>query len=237
MGTDSKRMSKKHPIIEGILKGRFSMLLFSIVLMFLVVPLVPAEKSMFDRAIGIFGLVVLISCLRAITPNRKFFIFMLILSLINVGIGGTELISTSESDTFLTVVMGVRLLYYLLVFGSIMGYVLDNSSVTADKIAGSISAYILLGIIWSVVFSLFLHLQPESFVLPPEHRQPGNIMGVWSIYFSFTTLTTLGYGDITPQLPAVQSYAVMEAACGQIFLAVIIARLIALQIVHSGMRK
>jgi voltage-gated potassium channel len=236
MGTDNKRMSGKHSIIEGILKGRFSILLFSIALMFLVVPLVPAEKSMFDRAIGIFGLVVLISCLRAITPNRKFFIFMLILSLINVGIGGMELISTSESDTFLTVVMGFRLLYYLFVFGSIMGYVLDNSAVTADKIAGSISAYILLGIIWAVIFSLFLHLKPGSFVLP-EHLESGSIMGVWSIYFSFTTLTTLGYGDITPQLPAVQSYAVMEAACGQIFLAVIIARLIALQIVHSGMRK
>lgn len=225
-------MSGKHPILEAILKGRFSILLLSMALMFLVVPLMSAERGVLDGVIGIFGLVVLVSCLRAITPSRRFFIFMLILSLINVGIGGMELVSDSGSDVFLTAVLGFRLLYYLFVFGSIMGYVLDNSPVTADKIAGSISAYILIGIIWAVVYALFYHLHPKSFLLP-EHLQSESIMGIWSIYFSFTTLTTLGYGDITPQLPAVQSYAVMEAACGQVFLAVIIARLVALQIVHS----
>ena len=146
-------MSKKLPIIEGIVKGRFSLLLFSIALMFLVLPLVSAEGGLLDRGIGIFGLVVLLSCLRAITANRRFFIFMVVLSLVNVGIGSTEIISQSDTDAFKTLVLGFRLVYYLLVFGSIMGYVLDRSPVTGDKIAGSISAYILLGIIWSVVYS------------------------------------------------------------------------------------
>jgi len=226
-------MSKTHPIIEGIVKGRFSILLFSIVLMFLVLPLIPAEQGLLDRSIGIFGLVVLISCLRAITENRTFFIFMVALSLINVVLGSTEILSQTETDTFKTWVLVFRLIYYLLVFGSIMGYVLDRSPVTSDKIAGSISAYILLGIIWAAVYSLFLHVQPESFLLP-EHLQTENITGLWAIYFSFTTLTTLGYGDITPQLPAVQSYAIMEAACGQVFLTVLVARLVALQIIHGN---
>lgn len=226
-------MSGKHPIIEGILKGRFSILLFSIVLMFLVLPLVPAEQGLLDRSIEIFGLVVLLSCLRAITANRRFFMFMLLLSLLNVVIGSTDILSEGSSHWFLTMELGFRLIYYLLVFGSIMGYVLDSGPVTGDKIAGSISAYILMGIVWSVVYSLFLHLHPESFALP-DHLQSDSVMGIWSIYFSFTTLTTLGYGDITPQLPAVQSYAVMEAAFGQIFLTVLVARLVALQIVHSN---
>jgi voltage-gated potassium channel Kch len=56
---------------------------------------------------------------------------------------------------------------------------------------------------------------------------------MWAIYFSFTTLPSLGYGDITPQTPATQSYAVMEAALGQIFLTVVVARLVALQITHT----
>lgn len=125
-----------------------------------------------------------------------------------------------------------RFFIFMVVFGSIMGYVLDSSSVTADKIAGSISACILLGIIWSVVYSLFFHLQPGSFSLP-EHLQTDSITGIWAVYFSFTTLTTLGYGDIVPQTSAAQSYAVMEAACGQIFLTVLIARLVALHIIHA----
>ena len=226
-------MSRKHPILKGIVKGRFSLLLFSFVLMFLVLPLIPAEKALLDKGLSVFSLVVLLSCLRAITENRKFLVLMVVLSLINVVIGSTEIFSETDTDTFKTLVLGFRLVYYLLIFGSIMGYVLDRSPVTGDKIAGSISAYVLMGIIWSAIYSLFFHLQPGSFIIP-EHLQSEGIIGLWSIYFSFTTLTTLGYGDITPQLHAVQSYAVIEAACGQIFLAVIVARLVALQIIHNG---
>ncbi len=232
----ARRVSKKHPILEGIVKGRFSLLLFSFVLMFLVLPLIPAERGLLDKGIGVFGLVVLLSCLRAITNNRGFFIFMVVLSLINVGIGSTEIFSESDTDTFKTLVIGFRLLYYLLIFGSIMSYVLDRSPVTGNKIAGSISAYILMGIIWAAVYSLFFHIQPESFTIP-EPLQSGSVVGLWSVYFSFTTLTTLGYGDIVPRLHAVQSYAVMEAACGQIFLTVLVARLVALQIIHSQPTK
>ena len=228
-------MSKKHPILEGILRGRFSILLFSIVLMFLVLPLVPAEQGFLDKSIGLFGLVVLLSCLRAITENRKFFIFMVALSLINVAIVGTDIFSDWDPPGLVMVELAFRLVYYLLVFGSIMGYVLDRGPVTGDKISGAISAYILMGLAWAAVYSLFLHLQPESFLLP-EHLKPGTdgVFAMWPIYFSFTTLTTLGYGDITPQLPAVQSYAVVEAACGQIFLTVLVARLVALHIIHSN---
>ena len=229
-------MSKKHPILRGIVKGRFSLLLFSFVLMFLVLPLIPAEKGLLDKGIGVFSLVVLLSCLRAITNNRAFFFFMVVLSLINVGIGSTEIFSKTETDTFKTLVIGFRLLYYLLIFGSIMSYVLDRGPVTGNKIAGAISAYVLMGIIWAAVYSLFFHLQPDSFTLP-EQLHSGSVVGLWSIYFSFTTLTTLGYGDIVPRLHAVQSYAVMEAACGQIFLTVLIARLVALQISHSQPSK
>ncbi len=229
-------MNKKHPIIEGILKGRFTLLLFSFVLMFLVLPLVPAERGMLDKGIGIFSLVVLLSCLRAITNNRTFFIFMVVLSRINVGIGSTEIISETDTNQFKVLVLGFRLIYYLLVFGSIMGYVLAQGAVTGNKIAGSISAYVLMGIIWSVVYSLFFYLQPGSFSVP-EHLHSESALGLWSVYFSFTTLTTLGYGDITPQTHAAQSYAVLEAACGQIFLAVLVARLVALQIIHSAENK
>lgn len=219
-------MIEKHPILSSILKGRFSALLFSFALMFFVLPLISADRGILDKSIQFFGLVVLLSCLRTITVTRRFFIFMVVLSLINVLIWSTDLIAVSSSHGFQTLELVFRLLYYLLIFGSIMGYVLDSSPVTGNKIAGSISAYILMGVIWSVVYSLFFHFQPESFQLSESYSP------MWAIYFSFTTLTTLGYGDITPQTPAAQSYAVMEAAFGQIFLTVLVARLVALQIMR-----
>jgi hypothetical protein len=222
-------MSQKHPIIEGILKGRFSLLLLAFALWFLVLPLIPAERTLLNTSISFFSLLVLLSCLRAITIRRSFFLFMVVLSLLNIGLSGTEILTHSSNDFFRTLALCFRLIYYLLIFGSIMGYVLDSSPVTGNKIAGSISAYILLGVIWGIVYSLFYHLQPESFSIPAQ-LQTDSTINLWSIYFSFTTLTTLGYGDIVPRLQAAQSYAVMEAACGQIFLTVLIARLVALQI-------
>jgi len=227
-------MSRKHPILEGILKGRFSLLLFSFVLMFLVLPLVPAEQGILDKSISGFGLVVLLSCLRAIMENRRFFVFMVALSLINVVMGSTEILSQTDTDEFKILMLGFRLVYYLLIFGSIMGYVLDRSPVTGDKIAGSISAYVLMGIIWAVIYSLFLLLQPGSFIIP-ERLQSGSVEGgLWSVYFSFTTLTTLGYGDIVPQTRASQSYAVVDVACGEGFLTALLARLAALKIISRN---
>ncbi len=225
-------MNNKHSILESFVKGRFSLLLFTMALMFFAGPLIPANQVLLEKVVGLLGLAVLASCLRAISSNRRFFIFMVVLSLANVVLGSTEIFSNSDTHLFQTVVLGLRLTFYLLAFVSIMGYVVDSSPVTTDKICGTISAYILMGIIWAVVYSMFYHFNSRSFALP-DNMQPMDLFGMWSLYFSFTTLTTLGYGDITPQIPAVQSYALMEAACGQVFLTVLVARLVALQILHS----
>lgn len=229
-------MNGKHPILESFVRGRFSLLLCTMALMFFAVPLIPGDRAFLGKVVDVFGLAVFIACLRAISASRRFFIFMVVLSVINVGIGSSEIVHHSDEQAFVAVVLGFRLVYYLLVFLSIMKYVFDSSPVTGDKICGAISAYLLMGIIWAVVYSMFFRLLPASFILPEEWVSR-SLVGIWAYYFSFTTLTTLGYGDVTPQLPVVQSYAVMEAACGQVFLAVIIARLVALQIIHSSDRQ
>jgi hypothetical protein len=122
-------MNRKRPIIEGLLKGRFSLMLGTMALMFFVVPLFPEDQAGIDKTVGLFTLVVLISCLRAISQSRRFFVFMLLLSLINVGIGSAEIYRGYETDLFQTVVLVFKLVFFLLVFFSIMRYVLDDSPV------------------------------------------------------------------------------------------------------------
>ena len=219
-------------IIKSIARGRFSMMLLSFALMFFVVPLIPAERIVLDRIFGIFSLVVLLCCLRAVMNHRGFFVFMVVLSLINLGVGIPEIFSRFDATELQVLAMGVRLLFYLCAFISIMRYVLDRSPVTADKVCGAISAYVLMGIIWAIVYAIFYRFQPASFSFSAD-IPPGGGLGMWSIYYSFVTLTTLGYGDINPVLPPAQAYACMEAACGQIFLTVLIARLVALQILNN----
>ena len=213
------------------------MLLVSFALLFLISPLIPGDQALADKIFGSVNMVVLISCIRAISQTRRFFIFMVVFTCVNVVMGSYELLNTNDAEFFEALLLVIRIVYFITVFISIMQYVLDSSAVTFDKICGAISAYMVMGVGWAFVYTLFYHLNDLSFNIPEALLSTETVNSTWAIYFSFTTLTTLGYGDITPQTPAIQSYATMQAACGQIFLAVIVARLVALQIVHAGQRK
>jgi len=226
-------MSKVRSLFHALVYGRFSLLLFFLVLMFLVLPLIPIDRVTLNKTFDLLGLVIILSCLRGITNNHRFFIFMVILSIINVMLGGGALLL---ADIPLLQVIGLlfRLFYYILVFISIMRYVIDETPITSDKLAGALSSYILIGIIWTFIYSLFFLMDPANFSFSnPTISESHN----WVMYFSFTTLTTLGYGDITPTSTAVQNYSVIEALFGQVFLAVVIARLVSLQILHKTNEK
>ncbi|MDF7825104.1 potassium channel family protein [Pontiellaceae bacterium B12227] len=221
------------PFIEAFVKGRFSLLLFMIVAMFFVVPLVGKDQGVIDEVFGWFSIAVLVSCLRAIARTRGYFIFMTALTVLNVILSGSEIVVKDESHGFLMAVLGFKIIYFILVFLGIMRFVLNRDAVDGDKICGAIAAYLLMGMIWSFIYTAFFHINPASISVPEAWLSSDTINSYWSIYFSFTTLTTLGYGDVTPQTPLTQSYAVMQAAIGQIFLAVIVARLIALHISYE----
>lgn len=207
---------------KGLWKGRFSAVLASFFLLFLVVPVLPARWA--AGVADVLGIVVLISCLRAIVVSRRYRTFMALFIVTLVLVESFAALNGFDASWFLILVRSLELGYFLLVFITIMRYVLDRTPVTVDKVFGALSAYFLMGFAWSHGFTIFYEVNPASFNVPPDAAP------IWSTYFSFTTLTTLGYGDITPQTVAARSYAIMEAATGQIFLAVIVARLIALQI-------
>jgi hypothetical protein len=114
--------------------------------------------------------------------------------------------------------------------------VLRGGRVTGGKIAGAISVYLLLGLLWSILYGLVAVVQPEAFKLPDEItlREAMGIGGEYVfIYFSFVTLTTLGFGEITPAAPLARTLAWLEAVTGQLFIAISIARLVAMQIAHG----
>lgn len=225
-------MSGGRPILEAFLKGRFSLFLITMVALFFITPALGRDQGLVDQTVGWLSIAVLLSCMRAISRSRRFFIFMALLTLINVVLTGVELVRVDESPGFILSVLGFKVIYFVIVFFSIMTFVLNKEPVTGDKIYGAISAYMLMGVIWSFIYTaLYVH-NPASFNIPAEWLALDTANSFWAYYFSFTTLTTLGYGDITPQTPVTQSYAVMQAAIGQVFLAVIVARLIALHISH-----
>lgn len=201
--------------------------------MFFVLPLVSAEQRILDKLLNGFSILVVISCMRAVIVNRGMLIFIVSLGLLNVVFSGIDYFDPLQHKPAVVLELSLRLLYYGLVFLSIMRHVLRREKITTDTICGAVSAYLLLGIIWALIYALFYLGNPDSFSLPVEMVSE-QAWGIWTLYFSFVSLTTLGYGDITPLTPAVQTYAYLEAACGQIFLTVLIARLVALHIIHDN---
>ena len=121
---------------------------------------------------------------------------------------------------------------------------LRTERIHADKVWGAVSVYLLLGLSWGLVYSLIEILQPGSFDLAALAAQPG--AGPESIqantdsmllYYSFVTLSTLGYGDITPMAAVPRALSALEAIAGQLFLAVLVARLVAIHMSASSVSR
>ncbi len=106
--------------------------------------------------------------------------------------------------------------------------VFRKGPVTSTRIQGAIALYLLFGFAWSNAYAVVASHNPAAF---NAARVPTTSIA-WT-YFSFITLTTVGYGDVVPVSPAARVLATGEALCGQIYLTVMIARLVALQVSES----
>lgn len=132
-----------------------------------------------------------------------------------------------RSETALAIELALRILFVGYVILRISREILrQGDAVTADTIAGAACVYMLLGVLWANAYLLLEHLRPGSFFIPDEWRLPGNQVGPALVYFSYATLTTVGYGDIRAAGPAGGGLAIAEAIVGQLFLAITIARLV-----------
>lgn len=113
--------------------------------------------------------------------------------------------------------------------------VLLTGEITGNKIVGAICIFFLLGLIWTTLYLLLLELDPASFNNVNEARWHENFPKM--VYFSFVTLTTLGYGDVTPALPIVQFLAYLEAVMGLFYIAVMVASLVGIRITSHSMSQ
>jgi len=119
----------------------------------------------------------------------------------------------------------LSLAFYALVAGVVLRHVFLSERVSLDTLAGAACVYVLLGWIWWFAYTALENVYPGSFAGVAALDAGGRID---LLYFSFVTLTTLGYGDMTPTAPRAQSLAIVEAVTGVLFLAILIARLVAL---------
>jgi voltage-gated potassium channel Kch len=111
----------------------------------------------------------------------------------------------------------------------VVNQIFAEGTITVNKIAGGVAVYILLGHLWSSFYLTIYIIHPSSFQYGGELIQSNEAVKQLS-YFSFVTLTTIGYGDIIAVSSVARIVAILEGLLGQLFPAIFIAKLVSLQI-------
>jgi len=134
-------------------------------------------------------------------------------------------------QTLIFVANCLALFFLVLLTSLILGQALREGPTTSRRIMGAVAAYLLIGMIWSLAYYLVALQIPEAFSVQGSFA-PGDRESLQSqlFYFSFVTLTTLGYGDIVAVHPVVRMLVILEGVVGQLFPAILIARLVSLQV-------
>ncbi|MHC4340095.1 MAG: potassium channel family protein [Planctomycetota bacterium] len=199
-------------------------LLAAIVILFVVSPLMKAGSRLGAALLGILLDIVLISGVYALSGKRRTLVIALALALPAIALGW---IGHGFGSSGIIIAGGVLYLVTIgyLVYVKVL-HLFTARRVNFDLIAHALTGYLLLGIFWTMVYNLIWLADPAAFRgIEAEGRQI-----VALLYFSFTTLTTLGYGDIVPLSRFARSIATLEAIAGPIYLTIVIARLVGLQV-------
>ena len=123
------------------------------------------------------------------------------------------------------------LVFFIGTFRAIVRQVLFSEGVDNNKIICSVAQFLLLGLMWTTVYLLILEFSPDAFTGLTHQPWAENFSRV--AYFSFVTLTTLGYGDISPKLPLAQVVVYLEAMTGIFYMAIVVASLVSARPMRS----
>lgn len=137
----------------------------------------------------------------------------------------------SNDPTYVFIELALRALFIAYVAALILWNVLQHEQVTIDTLAGATCAYMLLGLVFAPIYLLVEHTHPGSFGIPEGWRiGPTRDIAPAMVYFSFVTLTTVGFGDIAPTGPTAGGLVIVEAIIGPLYLAITVARLVGLHV-------
>jgi voltage-gated potassium channel len=117
--------------------------------------------------------------------------------------------------------------FIAIITGAILVYIFRQKDINADIIAGAIVAYLLMALMWSLLYGVLEAAHPGSFKFPEGTNHFGREMFT---YFSFVTITTVGYGDITPVAPVARAFSNLEAVVGQLYLVTLVSWLVGMYI-------
>ena len=175
----------------------------------------------------IFATLILLSGIYAASSSKRIFYLALLIAVPTILVHWASNFVKAVSLLLISEIFSGIFFVFMAVV--ILNYLFTEKQITGDVIAGAICAYFLLGLVWSAIFSILELLQPGSFDIPQSLQTES----LSFTYYSYVTLTTLGYGDITPITAQARSFSLLEAIIGQLYIAILIARLVSINIFQS----
>ena len=219
---DAVGMYRRH--LQRIHKrSMFALLVLLVGAVFVAPALVDPDGKSWRVLIDAFILLILGCGVIAVHEHRKLARLLIAVTVIVIVVHST---AWMLPDASLPAFRDLLTLCALMVLAVAVGInVFASGHALGDRVFGAIVLYLLLGVMWAFAYAIANSLLPNAFMGDAGNARD---LAEW-IYFSFVTLTTVGYGHIVPIARAARSLAMLEALVGQLYPAIIIARLVSLQ--------
>jgi hypothetical protein len=210
----------------------FSALLIILLVFFFLSPFVNSTTNSFILAI--FFIPLLISGVATVSQSR----LLRWIAIITAGIVMLfNILHQNFQDRIFTACWYLSIVaFFIQLVGVLMHQVFRDGPVTRHRIRGAIAGYLLIGITWTYIYLLIALLFEGAFSFPPTmaaHPDNPNLQSTLA-YYSYITLTTVGYGDTIPIHPVARMFAILEALIGMLYPATLLARLVSLEIMYRN---
>lgn len=218
------------PPNEGVFRLSVAQFLVALVVMLLSVPYLTGSVA--GRLIeAVLMTLVLLSAVVAVGGRRRSLVTGILLvtpALISHWLGHFRPDLVEREITQVT-----AMLFIGFVIIRLLHFVLTARQVNSEVLCAGVAIYLLLGLIWAFAYVLVARLTPDSFAFTIAAAPDRSMTSFAALYFSFCTLTTVGYGDIVPISSTARLLSMVESTSGVFFATILIARLVAL---YSGRR-
>jgi hypothetical protein len=201
-------------------RNRCGVLLVALCLFVLINPFVAGSVGAVFLALGIVTILML--AMWALRARRRTLLVLGLLALFTVNAVAADRLGEHwlRPATLLVTAM-----FLGAVTAGLLYYVLDWRPITTDKVFGAVAAYVLIAFTFASLFGLLQQIQPHSFHASPVHAPDEHLDWPTMMYFSFTVLTSTGFGEITPVTRMARALIVIEQVLGVMYVAFLVARL------------
>jgi voltage-gated potassium channel len=205
---------------------RYRLLLFSLIGLILLTPLGgagPVARIAFD----VLTTAVFLLALWAVFATRRNRLLALILGIPTLlGLWTGFLIPGVPRLPLAIAFHGVATCFFSIAVASVLRSLYRERNITADSLYGAFCGYLMVGLVFGNIYTMLELIHPGSFLGDALKERDTQDHHFLFCYFSFLTLTTVGYGDIVPARDIARGVAIVEAICGQFYIAVLVAELI-----------